>query len=152
MSDSPAVPPPIPGPAEHAPAEQVVRRMYDAFGRGDEARLRELIAADVEWIQCEGFPGGAHRRGIESVLDGVLRGNRGTWTGFAVAFDEFVTSGDRVVVLGAYSGSHHRTGRAMRSVFAHAYEVRDGRIVRFRQFADTWPMVRAMRDEVEGEA
>ena len=32
----------------------------------------------------------------------------------------------------------------MRSVFTHVYESDGERITRFRQFADTWPMVEAM--------
>ena len=75
----------------------VVQAMYAAFGAGDEPRLRELIASDVEWQQCEGFPGGEHRSGIESVLAGVLRGNKATWQGFAVAIDEYVCDRDVVV-------------------------------------------------------
>jgi uncharacterized protein len=123
----------------------VVQAMYAAFGAGDEPRLRELIASDVEWQQCEGFPGGEHRSGIESVLAGVLRGNKATWQGFAVAIDEYVCDRDIVVAIGSYSGTHSLTGKSMRSVFTHVYDVVDGRIQRFRQFADTWPMVAAMQ-------
>ena len=123
----------------------VVQAMYAAFGAGDEPRLRELIASDVEWQQCEGFPGGEHRSGIESVLAGVLRGNKATWQGFAVAIDEYVCDRDIVVAIGSYSGTHSLTGKSMRSVFTHVYDVDDGRIQRFRQFADTWPMVAAMQ-------
>ena len=123
----------------------VVQAMYAAFGAGDEPRLRELIASDVEWQQCEGFPGGEHRSGIESVLAGVLRGNKATWQGFAVAIDEYVCDRDIVVAIGSYSGTHSLTGKSMRSVFTHVYDVVDGSIQRFRQFADTWPMVAAMQ-------
>ena len=123
----------------------VVQAMYAAFGAGDEPRLRELIASDVEWQQCEGFPGGEHRSGIESVLAGVPRGNKATWQGFAVAIDEYVCDRDIVVAIGSYSGTHSLTGKSMRSVFTHVYDVVDGRIQRFRQFADTWPMVAAMQ-------
>jgi uncharacterized protein len=123
----------------------VVQAMYAAFSAGDEPRLRELIASDVEWQQCEGFPGGEHRSGIESVLAGVLRGNKATWQGFAVAIDEYVCDRDVVVAIGSYSGTHSLTGKSMRSVFTHVYDVVDGRIRRFRQFADTWPMVAAMQ-------
>ena len=55
------------------------------------------------------------------------------------------SSGDRVVALGQYEGTHAETGREMVSHFAHVYEVRDGRIARFDQIADTWPMVAAER-------
>ena len=113
--------------------------------RRRRTRLRELIASDVEWQQCEGFPGGEHRSGIESVLAGVLRGNKATWQGFAVAIDEYVCDRDIVVAIGSYSGTHSLTGKSMRSVFTHVYDVADGRIQRFRQFADTWPMVAAMQ-------
>src|SRR5690606_27702333 len=94
----------------------VVQAMYAAFSAGDELRLRELIASDVAWQQCEGFPGGEHRSGIESVLAGVLRGNQATWQGFAVAIDEYVCDHDIVVAIGSYSGTHSLTGKSMRSV------------------------------------
>jgi hypothetical protein len=119
--------------------------MYAAFAAGDEARLRELIDPDVAWRQCEGFPNGEHRRGVESVLAGVLHGNKTTWQGFRAPIQRYVASGDDVVALGHYEGTHSRTGKAMRSVFAHVYRVRHGRIVEFDQYADTWPMVRAMQ-------
>ncbi|MCK5942932.1 MAG: nuclear transport factor 2 family protein [Planctomycetes bacterium] len=121
----------------------VVQAMYAAFAANDEPRLRELISEDVEWIQCEGFPGGEHRHGIESVLQGVLRGNKTTWNDFRVDLDEYLAADDRVAVFGSYAGQHSVTGKSMRAVFTHVYDVRDGRIVRFRQYCDTWPMVRA---------
>ena len=79
------------------------------------------------------------------MLAGVLRGNKATWQGFAVAIDEYVCDRDIVVAIGSYSGTHSLTGKSMRSVFTHVYDVVDGRIQRFRQFADTWPMVAAMQ-------
>lgn len=121
--------------------------MYDAFGAKDEAVLRQLIHADVEWNQCAGFPGGARRRGIEDVLEGVVAGNRARWTGFAAPVDTYVTEGDRVVALGHYSGTHAETGKAMRADFAHVYQVSEGQIVRFDQIVDTAPMVAAMQAE-----
>ena len=36
----------------------------------------------------------------------------------------------------------------MTAVFAHVYDVHDGRIVRFRQFTDTWPMLAAIHEGV----
>ena len=130
-------------PEPNRPPLAVVQDMYEAFGASDEARLRALIAADVEWVQCPGFPGGAHRHGIDSVLDGVLRGNKARWTDFRLQLDEFLEAGDRVVVIGSYTGSHATTGRDMRAVFTHVYDVTEGQITRFRQFCDTWPMVEA---------
>ncbi|MEM9381870.1 MAG: nuclear transport factor 2 family protein [Planctomycetota bacterium] len=68
------------------------------------------------------------------------------WTGFAAPVTDYVSTEDRVVALGRYEGTHAETGREMVSLFAHAYVVRAGRVVRFDQIADTWPMVAADRD------
>ena len=118
--------------------------MHAAFGAADENRLRSLIAPDVEWIRCEGAPGGEHRRGIDSLLAGVLHGNRATWTDSGIDIKENLPGGNRVVVLGSDSGAHCDTGRPMRSVFTHVGDVDCERITRFLHDCDTWPMVRAM--------
>ena len=138
-----ASPSPSPSDASLDP-QPVVEAMYQAFGAKDEARLRELLHPEVHWDQCDGFPGGAKRRGVEDVLAGVLRGNAALWQGFAAPVRELIAAGERVVALGHYEGVHSVTGRAMRAEFTHVYRVQDGRITHFEQVADTWPMVQAM--------
>lgn len=127
--------------------EHIVRRMYAAFGASDEPGLREVIDVDVEWNQCAGFPGGAKRRGIDSVLTGVLRGNKSTWTGFGARVTDYIANADRVVAIGYYEGVHSQTGKSMRADFTHTYRVTGGQIVRFDQVADTWPMVEAAQSQ-----
>lgn len=122
---------------------ELVERLYAAFGDKDADALRAVLAPDVRWTQCPGFPGGADRTGADSVIEGVMGGLNSTWNGFSVQLDEFLDAGDAVVVIGAYEGTHAETGRAMRSVFTHVYEGDGSVITRFRQFADTWPMVEA---------
>ena len=63
----------------------IVQDLYDAFGKKDEARLRELLAPDVEWVQCAGFPGGGRRRGVDEVLENVFAGLRSEWRGARAA-------------------------------------------------------------------
>lgn len=121
----------------------VVRDLYHAFGEKDEARLRELLHPEVEWIQCAGFPGGGHRRGVEEVLQKVFRALRGEWRDWRVELEQFLEADGAVVVLGRYAGTHGVTGRSMEAVFAHVYDVVEGRITRFRQYADTVPLVEA---------
>ena len=125
--------------------EEVIRSLYSAFKAKDEARLRDLLAPNVEWNQCEGFPGGKNRRGPDDVLDGILGTNHSLWEGFAAETTEFLECGHTVVVLGAYSGTHTGTGKSMRVVFTHVYRVDGGRVVRFDQITDTAPMVAAMQ-------
>lgn len=121
----------------------VVQSMYAAFAARDEACLRTLLAPDVSWRQCAGYPGGGSRHGVDEVLNGVFRGNRSMWRGFRAVVERYLGAGEHVVALGFYDGEHSVTGAAMHAVFAHVYRVQDGRIVEFDQYADTWPMVRA---------
>jgi uncharacterized protein len=118
--------------------------MYDAFARKDEPALRGLLAHDVEWNQCPGFPGGERRKGVEEVLAETFGGLRSAWRGFDAEAEGLHASGMLVFAVGRYSGIHAETGKAMEALFAHIYEVRDGRIVRYQQYCDTVPMVAAM--------
>ena len=122
------------------------RELYDAFSTKDESRLRAVLHPDVDWIQCAGFPGGDRRRGADAVIEKVFGGLRSAWEDFGAPVEEYVDGGRTVVVLGRYVGRHRETGLAMESVFAHVYDVDEGRITRFRQIADTAEMVRAMPD------
>ena len=124
---------------------QVIEELYEAFARKDTERLRQLLHPDVEWIQCEGFPGGDRRRGVDEVLDKVFGGLRSEWNDFRAIAEEFLDSGDKIVALGRYTGAHAASGKSMSAVFAHVYDVADGKVTRFRQFADTQPMADAMQ-------
>ena len=125
----------------------VVEDLYGAFTGEDEARLRELLDPDVEWIQCAGFPGGGHRHGVDEVLEKVFRGLRDAWNDWRTEIDQYLDAGETVVVLGRYTGTHAATNRAMTAVFAHVYDVQAGRITRFRQYADTAELVRAAQPD-----
>ena len=95
---------------------RTVQELYDAFGRKDDARLRQLLAADVEWIQCAGFPGGARRHGVEEVLETVFAGLHGEWRDWRVEIDEYLDAGASIVALGRYAGTHGQTGRSMEAI------------------------------------
>jgi len=123
----------------------LVQEMYAAFGKKDEALLREILHPRVEWIQCPGFPGGGHRKSADEVLEMVLGGLNTEWNDFQVKIDEYLDAGPSVVVIGRYAGTHSVTKKPMEAIFAHVYEVSDGRITRFRQITDTAPIVDAMR-------
>jgi uncharacterized protein len=57
--------------------------------------------------------------------------------GFAVAPEEFVGSGDTVAVVVRYTGTGKVTGNTLNEPVVHVWELRDGKLSRFRQFIDT---------------
>ncbi len=72
-----------------------------------------------------------------------MRANSEDWKEWRVEIEEYLDAGRSVVVLGHYAVKHSATARSARAVFAHVYDLDDGRIIRFRQFTDTYELVRA---------
>lgn len=58
--------------------------------------------------------------------------------------EEFVEEGDQVVSLGLYSGTRKETGKSFSAPYAHVWTLRDGKVVRFRQYTDTAVVQRAL--------
>jgi ketosteroid isomerase-like protein len=114
-----------------------VQGMYRALGRGDLAAVREIFDPAIEWIQCEGFPGGGRYVGADAVLSGVFAKFGADWVDWQAVVHQWLDAGETVVALGEYRGTYKATAKSTIAAFAHVYDVRGGRIVRFRQYADT---------------
>ena len=77
---------------------------------------------------------------IEEVFDGLRR----EWAKFSYKIEQILEAGSSIVVIGEYQGVHSLSRKAMRASAAHIYDLRDGKVSRFRMFADTKPMWDAM--------
>jgi ketosteroid isomerase-like protein len=115
---------------------QVVQQAYEAFGRGDIPGLLGVLAEDVDWSVAEAIPHGGRFSGRDEV-GRFFQGIGENWEeGFSVEVDETVDGGDQVVTLGTARGTL-RDGRGDASYgFAHVFTVRDGHVVRFREYVD----------------
>lgn len=115
----------------------IIKGAYDAFAKGDIPAVLDALDKDVIWTEMEGFPYGGVYVGPERVLNGVFMRLGSEWNNFQAKPDEFLMSGDRVVVLGNYEGTYKTSGRGMSVPFAHIWTLRDGKIVKFVQYTDT---------------
>jgi ketosteroid isomerase-like protein len=118
---------------------EVIRGMYESFGRGDVSAVLEQMHQHIEWKEAENFIYADRNPyvGPQAVLDGVFMRLASEWANFMVAPEEWLDAGNHVVVLGTYSGRHKETGREVRAQFAHIWGVTHGRVVRFQQYTDT---------------
>jgi len=123
---------------------ETIQELYRCFREQDDEGFRKLCTHDLEWVQNPGFPNGATRKGADAVIEGVFKGNRSLWEDFAYHIETFLDAGASVVVIGAYQGRHSLTKKPMQAAAAHVYDLRDGKIARFRMFADTKTMWDAM--------
>jgi uncharacterized protein len=115
----------------------VVGGVYEAVGRGDMAAVLGAMADDVEWHEAEGMPYGGVYRGGQAVAENVFGPVMRDIPNFAVSPEEFLGSGETVAVVVRYTGTGQATGKQLDLPVVHVWDVRDGKIARFRQFIDT---------------
>jgi ketosteroid isomerase-like protein len=75
---------------------EIVRRIHEAFLRGDYEAMVELVATDVDWIDAD-FPGGGRFHGHGGMAEGSARWF-GAWEDYEVEFLEYIDAGEKVVV------------------------------------------------------
>ena len=123
-----------------------VRAFYAAVARNDPAGVLAVLDVELAWTEAEGFPyfDGTWRRPAE-VIEKLLIPLSRDWDRFTATPEEFLVDGDRVFAFGVYGGTAKATGRNLRAPFAHRWQVKDGKIVRFDMWTDTLLIDRAMR-------
>lgn len=123
---------------------QTVQQMYADFGQGNIPAILAQLNPDVTWVNAgpESVPYARQRRGVDAVQSFFAAlGANVEMQSFEPK--EFFASGDRVVVLGAWSGRAKPTGRSFVSEWAMAWTVRGGKVTSFRSYEDTHVMVAA---------
>jgi ketosteroid isomerase-like protein len=124
----------------------VVRTIYDAFGKGDVQTVLGSLSEKIEWNEAEHFPywPGSAFIGHQAVLDGVFARVGQDFDGFKVDIRRLVGCGDTVLCEARYRGTAKASGKSIDVQVAHVWDVRDGKVVRFQQYADTWAANQAL--------
>lgn len=106
--------------------EDLVRKGYDAFGKGDLETIRELFSSDIIWHVSGRGPLSGTYKGVGEVfgLFGELaQRSQGT---FRVELHDVIANDDHAVALTVNRGM--RDGASLRSPSVAIYHVRDGRV------------------------
>jgi uncharacterized protein len=116
---------------------EVVKGVYGAFDRADVPAVLGAFADDIEWFEAEGMPYGGAYRGPEAVAQNVFGPITEDVDGFALVREEFIASEGAVAAVVRYTGTGKATGKALDVPAVHVWDIRDGKLARFRQFIDT---------------
>jgi uncharacterized protein len=123
---------------------QMMRDLYDAFGRGDIPAVLAAMDPGIEWREAEGNPyepsDNKAWRGPGAVMQNLFVRLATEWDGFAAHPGEFYDAGSAVVVEGRYTGTYKQTGRKFDAQICHVWKIRDGKITSFQQYVDTAQM------------
>jgi ketosteroid isomerase-like protein len=124
---------------------RTIEELYAAFGRRDLAFILNTLAVDVDWQHPRpgDIPWGGKRRGREEVAQFFAAiGEHLEVEQFSP--EQFVARGDQVIVFGHERMRARPTGRVYEDDWVHAFRLHSGKIVGFREYADTAAIVEAL--------
>ena len=112
----------------------VVREAYEAFGRGDVPGVIDLLHDDVEWSSPSTLPQGGHFTGKAGVGE-FFQGIGQAWAGLSLDVEAVGDAGEDLVI-GVVQAKGTLKGTASGYGATHVFTVRNGKIVKFREYTD----------------
>ena len=123
---------------------QIVQQAYARFKSGDIPSVLSLMTDDVVWVvpEVENMPFTGKRQGRQQVAQffADLADDQDV---LDFTPEKFVAQEDCVIAQGHYTWRVKATGREYTAEFAHFFTVHDGKVVLFREYADTTAMAAA---------
>jgi ketosteroid isomerase-like protein len=124
-----------------------VRASYDAFHRRDVDGILAALAPDVRWTHPDGmspFGLGGTKNGHAEVVDFLKQAPKHV-AELKLEPEEFLESGDRIVVFGRRRVTGH-TGRSAVLRFVHSWRFDAGRATDFEDYFDTAEFIGVIAD------
>jgi len=110
---------------------EVVRRIWDAYSRGDFDQIRAYADPAVVMITLEEGP----LYGIEAVRKNHERWWE-AWESSESRLEEAIGVGDRVFVAARFRGRGRASGAEVQGHHFEVYTVRDGKVLRVHEYAE----------------
>ena len=112
-----------------------IRKIYEAFGRGDIGFILDQLTPDVKWVSHYDpiVPWGGDFTGrVDKFFEAI--GHSVDVTAFTPG--EFIAQGDTVASLGEFGCRVRATGKSALTRWAFIWKLRDGRVSSYEQFHD----------------
>ena len=126
----------------------LVQQLYSAFARRDIASALSLLGPDVEWGEPDNpfNPAAGTRHGHAGFLE---------WAGIgwesedilALEPKRFLLDAESVAVVGYTRCLAKPTNKIYETDFVHLFVIKDGKVVKFQEFFDTYTAGEAFRLE-----
>ena len=120
-----------------------MRDVYSAYAKGDVARVALFIHEDIDWIiygPVTVFPFAGVRRGRAAVL-AAMGEIAESYQLESHKIEQTIIDGDRAAILANVGFKQRATGRSLRFRVANFLRFDDGRLIEFREFADSFDLV-----------
>ncbi len=120
-----------------------VKALYGAYTAQDFKRFAALLHEDIVWVihgPIEIFPFAGLRRGRAAVMEAI----GAIVESYALekhAIEVLIVNGDRAALMADASFKQRSTDRTLRFRVANFLRIRDGQLIEFREFADSFDQV-----------
>ena len=121
----------------------IVEDIYAAYARRDFDRVAALIHDDVDWIiysPLQVLPFAGARRGKTAVL-AALGSIAKEYSLERYEPKIIIVDGDRAAVMSEVAFKQRSTDRTLRFLLANFLRIQDGRLIEFREFANSFDLV-----------
>ena len=115
---------------------EVVRRIVDAWSRGDFRVKADLLDPDIRIVWLSVFVvGDVETRGIEAATAKMADWLR-SWEHVTLTADRIVEAGDRVVLIAVWRARGAESGVATEWRHGQVWALRDGKVIEAISYAD----------------
>ena len=114
---------------------ELVRRMYEAYARGDAEVSLSYLDREIVFSQPEDEPGAGTYHGHEGVIQAFVKWT-GAWDDYRVEVEELRDFGDHVLATTRHHGRGKGSGAVVEHQIFQLWTVRDGKVVRATMYYD----------------
>lgn len=124
----------------------IVKQIYAAFAERNISAILNLLSTEVIWGEPKNpyNPAAGIRFGHAGFIEWLNIGKQSEEI-IALQPQKFLTDEDSVAVVGYTKCLAKPTGKSYETDFVHLVTIKDGRVVRFQEFFDTYSAGEAFR-------
>jgi ketosteroid isomerase-like protein len=124
----------------------LVQQLYSAFAKRDVHQILSLLSPDVEWGEPENpyNPAAGTRQGHSGFMEWIQIGSQSEEI-LSLEPREFLANAESVAVVGHTRCLAKPTGKTYETDFVHLIRFKDGQVVQFQEFFDTYAAGEAFR-------
>jgi uncharacterized protein len=126
---------------------EVMKGIYNGGPEQIAQNLQAALAPRFDWTEAAGFPYAGTYHTLDEVAQNVFMRLATEWDGYRAEVSNFYDAGDTIIVTGRYLGTYKKSKGVMDAVFAHIWNFKDGKIVKYTQNVDT----KKVWDAIEGK-
>jgi ketosteroid isomerase-like protein len=125
---------------------EIIKSTYEGkTSKENGENLAKYVAKDISWTEAKGFPYAGTYIGLENITKNVFSRLGSEWIDYKFTPEDYISSDDKVVAYGTYTGTYKQTGKSFEARVAHIWKLKNSKIISFEQFVDSQPVNNAIK-------